>query len=361
MSNNNKRKGIKTYGPRGILFRSLAEARWAYIFDILNFEWKYEPFELNGYIPDFIINTHTGFNELLIEIKGGESSINNLDKYLDKIIKSGWEKYILILPSQPQTDGLAGIFYDINDNNIKKFYLNIPNTNAINSFNQFIPFVLPVKNIDENIKNIELKNNLYLTMLSVISNHTAWKSKTNYTDFIKLLQFNFGTLILPYIKLTFRIENYIDERIYIYYNNNTKIGLVCDSINMKQEFGFNCFKNGNNFSLFANYGDLNNIIETNYIKNEKFNIISYDFDVFTPDFSISVITNTCVKLVSTSTFNIGEKEAKYKIMNKSYEVNNYKDIQKYLIKYILGKIDLENNLAFLKDNDLNSTEEKLFC
>jgi len=66
-------------------FRSRIEAKWACFFDLLNLDWKYEPQDLIGYIPDFIVDSC-----LLVEIKGDCKSIDNLQKYTSKIIKSGW-------------------------------------------------------------------------------------------------------------------------------------------------------------------------------------------------------------------------------------------------------------------------------
>lgn len=43
---------------KGINFRSLLEARWAYFFDKLGWTWQYEPFEMDGYIPDFLVNAN---------------------------------------------------------------------------------------------------------------------------------------------------------------------------------------------------------------------------------------------------------------------------------------------------------------
>src|SRR3990167_4035696 len=40
---------------RGTMFRSRLEARWAAFFDLVGWKWVYEPFELNYYIPDFIL------------------------------------------------------------------------------------------------------------------------------------------------------------------------------------------------------------------------------------------------------------------------------------------------------------------
>lgn len=87
-------KGILTKGPKDILFRSRLEAKWAYIFDKLGWEWEYEPIDLNGYIPDFIL---TNFHEeVLVEVKPVLRK-EEFQKYTEKIINSGWEKEFLIL------------------------------------------------------------------------------------------------------------------------------------------------------------------------------------------------------------------------------------------------------------------------
>ena len=52
---------------KGIRFRSRLEAKWAAFFDLLGWAWEYEPFDLNGWIPDFVIKgqRHT----VLVEVK----------------------------------------------------------------------------------------------------------------------------------------------------------------------------------------------------------------------------------------------------------------------------------------------------
>jgi len=50
----------------GVQFRSRLEARWAAFFDIVGWRWEYEPFDLKGYIPDFILSFH---RPLLVEVK----------------------------------------------------------------------------------------------------------------------------------------------------------------------------------------------------------------------------------------------------------------------------------------------------
>jgi hypothetical protein len=47
-------KAIPTY-YKGIRFRSRLEAKWAATFDAMQFTWEYEPLDLNGWIPDFLI------------------------------------------------------------------------------------------------------------------------------------------------------------------------------------------------------------------------------------------------------------------------------------------------------------------
>jgi|GEM_PF-4048858 len=62
-------KGIPTIGPRGINFRSRLEAKYALLFEYLNWMWSFEPEDLKGYIPDFLLHFEKNRN-LLVEIKG---------------------------------------------------------------------------------------------------------------------------------------------------------------------------------------------------------------------------------------------------------------------------------------------------
>ena len=47
----------KTTTYNGVNFRSILEARWAAFFDLVGWDWKYEPFEINGKVPDFVLYT----------------------------------------------------------------------------------------------------------------------------------------------------------------------------------------------------------------------------------------------------------------------------------------------------------------
>lgn len=96
---------IPTTGINGIRFRSRIEAQWAEMFTKLGWDWEYEPIDLNGYIPDFIIkfpNKH-----LLVEVKG-DTNMVILEQYTDKIVKSGWDGEFLLVCSvlDEDTDGL---------------------------------------------------------------------------------------------------------------------------------------------------------------------------------------------------------------------------------------------------------------
>lgn len=54
----------------GTEFRSRLEARWAAFFDLIGWQWEYEPIDLPGWIPDFIL---TGATTVLVEIKPAET------------------------------------------------------------------------------------------------------------------------------------------------------------------------------------------------------------------------------------------------------------------------------------------------
>lgn len=51
---------------KGRQFRSRLEARWAAFFDLLEWHWEYEPFDCDGWIPDFLL---MGRRETLVEVK----------------------------------------------------------------------------------------------------------------------------------------------------------------------------------------------------------------------------------------------------------------------------------------------------
>lgn len=60
----------------GVQFRSKLEATWAWRFDRWGWNWAYEPFYVNGWLPDFIIK---GVFYTLVEVK----PFSSLSKFFD--------------------------------------------------------------------------------------------------------------------------------------------------------------------------------------------------------------------------------------------------------------------------------------
>ena len=54
MSTEPRIPGIPTR-HKGRQYRSRLEARWATFFDLLGWKYEYEPFDLDGWIPDFVL------------------------------------------------------------------------------------------------------------------------------------------------------------------------------------------------------------------------------------------------------------------------------------------------------------------
>lgn len=79
---------------RGVRFRSRLEARWAAFFDRISWGWAYEPFDLAGYIPDYVLALDGG--ELLVEVKPA-LSLDELRESAGKIEDSGWLNEAMIV------------------------------------------------------------------------------------------------------------------------------------------------------------------------------------------------------------------------------------------------------------------------
>jgi hypothetical protein len=57
-----------------VLFRSRLEARWAAFFDLMGWKWQYEPVDLEGWTPDFLISipcyhSECSTHDLFVEVK----------------------------------------------------------------------------------------------------------------------------------------------------------------------------------------------------------------------------------------------------------------------------------------------------
>jgi hypothetical protein len=85
---------------RGATFRSRLEARWAAFFDLLGFDWVYEPWDGNHYIPDFIL---LGARQVLAEVKPG-TDLHSLERHVDHVeagIRGHWDGDYVLLGAAP--------------------------------------------------------------------------------------------------------------------------------------------------------------------------------------------------------------------------------------------------------------------
>lgn len=72
----------------GVQFRSRLEARWAAMFDLLGWEWEYEPLDFDRYIPDFVVLFPAG--PVLVEVKPGLTVVELVKAAAGKIDRCGW-------------------------------------------------------------------------------------------------------------------------------------------------------------------------------------------------------------------------------------------------------------------------------
>lgn len=102
---------------KGVRFRSRLEARWAVLFDLMQWPWEYEPIDLEGYIPDFILPFERG--PVLVEVKPA-FSLEALRSHAEKIMQTSWRKEALIvgaaIPITNEMDSrVFGVMADLHD------------------------------------------------------------------------------------------------------------------------------------------------------------------------------------------------------------------------------------------------------
>jgi hypothetical protein len=69
----------------GVRTRSLLEAKWAAFFTLLGWRWEYEPLDLDGWIPDFLIRTETG-KPILVDVKPFFERCGTIERKIAKAI-----------------------------------------------------------------------------------------------------------------------------------------------------------------------------------------------------------------------------------------------------------------------------------
>ena len=122
----------------GVRFRSRLEARWAAFFDLCGWSWDYEPIDLDGWAPDFILKFPIA--DIYVEVKPVETDSTHGFPALPMPWREGsndpFDKtrpyintlFVLALGARPQADwigvgrlsdgghGYGGSWHDVHDN-----------------------------------------------------------------------------------------------------------------------------------------------------------------------------------------------------------------------------------------------------
>ena len=86
----------------GLRYRSRLEARWAAFFDLMKWPHAYEPFDLDWYVPDFVLLFEAG--PVLVEVKPA-LFLEELVGPARKIERSGWTAEYLVVGAELFTPG----------------------------------------------------------------------------------------------------------------------------------------------------------------------------------------------------------------------------------------------------------------
>lgn len=93
---------------RGTRFRSRLEARWAAYFDLCGIQWEYEPFDLEGWVPDFLLKHEN--HEVLVEVKPVADPNDEINAYA-KATAHNTEAWVMLLGRKPDLI-LCGVIFD---------------------------------------------------------------------------------------------------------------------------------------------------------------------------------------------------------------------------------------------------------
>lgn len=88
----------------GVNFRSRLEARWAAFFDLAEIRWEYEPFDLEGWAPDFLLRTKVC--NVLCEVKPVDLSDRTETTAAYRKAEQYWRKYQILRLGVFPSDGL---------------------------------------------------------------------------------------------------------------------------------------------------------------------------------------------------------------------------------------------------------------
>ncbi len=80
---------------KGVMFRSRLEAKWAALFDLMEWAWQYEPFDLGRWSPDFLIKGRT--RDALVEVKPIGAFDEEARNVARRMMRASHGQYHLIL------------------------------------------------------------------------------------------------------------------------------------------------------------------------------------------------------------------------------------------------------------------------
>lgn len=93
----------------GVEFRSRLEATWAAFFDICGVKWEYEPIDLDGWVPDFLIQGGNHSVGTLVEIKPVKR-LDELDSaYVSKVLVQDGSYHRAIFGMSPWMESMFGV------------------------------------------------------------------------------------------------------------------------------------------------------------------------------------------------------------------------------------------------------------
>ena len=101
-------KGIPTVYEH-MRFRSRLEAKWARFFDLCVWRWSYEPYDLDGWIPDFAIGDRL---QTLVEVKPIMSVKETTEETWTKIERAVNDGRVVIVLGADPTTWLDGYITD---------------------------------------------------------------------------------------------------------------------------------------------------------------------------------------------------------------------------------------------------------
>lgn len=92
---------------KGVNFRSRLEATWAAFFDLCGWYWEYEPVDLPGWTPDFILD-----KRVAVEVKPIRENLSDVSRF----VNSGWSEGMLLLglcPYDPKNSVIGWSMGDV--------------------------------------------------------------------------------------------------------------------------------------------------------------------------------------------------------------------------------------------------------